>query len=47
MRPTDITRLRRADVFVTLGGVAWMLGVGVLAIVLLLAGRVLNTRFVK
>jgi hypothetical protein len=31
MRPTDITRLRRADVFVTLGGAgaaAWMLGVG-------------------
>ena len=24
MRPTDITRLRWADVFVTLGGVAWM-----------------------
>ena len=30
MRLTDITRLRRAEVFVTLGGVAWMRGVSVL-----------------
>jgi hypothetical protein len=49
MRPTDITRLRRADVLVIPGGrgaAAWMLGVGGLAIVLLLSAMVLNARCV-
>ena len=50
MRLADITRLRRAEVFVTLGGVPWMRGVSVLrrpAIVLLLSAMTLSVRFAK